>query len=240
MSQNTPQDPSLGSVRPSLTDLAIRFGTDKWGGDGNFQHWYTPHYERHLGHLRDEEFMLLEIGIGGYRDPNTGGASLRMWKHFFPRAQIVGIDIAEKEFVREDRIHPYQGSQDDRAVFERILSDFGPPKVIIDDGSHHPRHVRASFEIGFPMLQADGIYAIEDLQTSYWPEYGGSTDLNDPSTSMGLIKDLLDGLNWEEWKGDEPPTYTQAHVTAVHAYHNLVLLEKGENRESGNTTPVAD
>ena len=44
----------------NLTELAIEFRTDKWG-----VHKYTPHYERHLQHLRGESFTLLELGIGG-------------------------------------------------------------------------------------------------------------------------------------------------------------------------------
>ena len=72
---------------PTLTEIAARLRTDKWGG-----HFYTPHYERHLGHLRRREFTLLEIGIGGY-DRKRGGASLKMWKRFFRRAQIVGLEI---------------------------------------------------------------------------------------------------------------------------------------------------
>ena len=35
--------------RPTLTDLAIQHQTDKWGS-----HYYTPHYEHHFKHLRDE------------------------------------------------------------------------------------------------------------------------------------------------------------------------------------------
>src|SRR3954454_15159557 len=73
--------------RQSLTALAEQFGTDKWG-----RHRYTPHYEKHLRHLRQRSFALLEIGIGGYARERQGGASLRMWKAYFPAAQIVGLD----------------------------------------------------------------------------------------------------------------------------------------------------
>src|SRR5215212_10226190 len=68
----------------SLTELAQEFGSDKWG-----VHHYTPHYERHFTHLRDREMVVLELGIGGYARERQGGASLRMWKWFFPRAQVV-------------------------------------------------------------------------------------------------------------------------------------------------------
>ena len=54
--------------RPTLTDLAIQHQTDKWSS-----HYYTPHYEHHFKHLRDEPVNLLEIGVGGYQDPNAGG-----------------------------------------------------------------------------------------------------------------------------------------------------------------------
>ena len=71
-----------------LTRLATKHGTDKWGS-----HWYARHYHRHLQHLRSQTFAMLEIGIGGYTHMDHGGASLRMWKEYFPHATIVGLDI---------------------------------------------------------------------------------------------------------------------------------------------------
>lgn len=211
-----------------LTRLAMRHGTDKWG-----VHRYTPHYERHFGHLVHSEFSMLEIGIGGYVFEREGGASLKMWKAFFPKARIVGLDIEDKSFVDEQRIVTYQGSQVDHEVLERINAQEGPFTVIIDDGSHNPAHIRESFSLLFPLLADGGVYVIEDTQTSYWPQWGGSNDPKNPTRTMGLIKDLLDGLNWEEWRqyGDQP-SYTDEHVVAVHVYHNLVFITKGCNRES--------
>jgi hypothetical protein len=214
----------------SLTDLAQEFGSDKWG-----VHRYTPHYERHFAHLRDREMLVLELGIGGYARERQGGASLRMWKWFFPRAQVVGVDLEDKSFVDEERITSYVGSQTDRGLMRRIVKKHGAPTIVIDDGSHRSPHVRKSFRILFPMLADDGIYVIEDVQTSYWPQWKGSLDLDDPTTSMAMVKDLLDGLNHEEFLDDAyEPSYTDLHVTAVHCYHNLVVVEKGTNREGSN------
>jgi demethylmacrocin O-methyltransferase len=82
------------------------------------------------------------------------------------------------------------------------------------------------------------MYAIEDTQTSYFPRWGGSFDLDEKSTTMGLVKSLIDGLNYEEWSdADYTPTYSDLHVVAVHCYHNLVVLEKGSNREGSNRKP---
>jgi hypothetical protein len=210
-----------------LTALAKHFRTDKWGN-----HFYTPHYQWHFQHLREQPIRLLEIGIGGYARAGDGGASLRMWKHFFPNGQIVGLDIEDKSFVEEDRIKVYQGDQSDPELLTKIHEESGPFDIIIDDGSHRVAHVLPSFEALFPLLKDDGIYAIEDLQTSYWPEWGGSEDLNSTETSMALVKRLADGLNYEEFvDADYEPTYTDTHVVGVHCYHNLAFIRKGDNRE---------
>jgi hypothetical protein len=214
----------------TLTELAEEFGTDKWG-----VHRYTPHYERHLQHLRRREFTLLEIGVGGYTRRKRSGASLKMWRWFFPRATIVGLDIEDKSFIDQGPIVTYRGDQTDPDVFRRIFEERGVPMVVIDDGSHVPAHVRETFSIVFPLLPDGAIYCIEDTQTSYWPAWGGQLDPRARGTSMDMVKDLVDGLNHEELlvEGYEP-TYTDTHVRAVHCYHNLVVIEKGDNREGTN------
>jgi hypothetical protein len=214
----------------TLTELAQEFGSDKWG-----VHRYTPHYERHFAPLRDKPMLVLELGIGGYARERQGGASLRMWKWFFPHAEIVGVDIEDKSFVDEERITSYQGSQTDRGLMRRIVKRFGAPTIVIDDGSHRSPHVRKSFRVLFPMLADGGLYVIEDVQTSYWPQWKGSLDLADPTTSMAMVKGLLDGLNHEEFLDESyEPSYSDLHVVAVHCYHNLVIIEKGDNREGSN------
>jgi cephalosporin hydroxylase len=238
---STPTSTSTPTVQPteapagkltlpqSLPALAKHFGTDKWG-----RHRYAKHYQTHLKRFRDEPLTLLEIGIGGYRHEASGGASLRMWREYFSRAQIIGLDIYDKSFVNGDRILAYQGSQTDEALLQKIVDTHGPIKIIIDDGSHVPEHIRATFAFLFPLLEDGGVYAIEDTQTSYWPRWGGAVDLDDPLTTMALVKDLVDGLNYEEFGDEQPRNYSDAHVVAVHCYHNLVILEKGSNREGGS------
>jgi demethylmacrocin O-methyltransferase len=213
----------------NLTELAVEYKSTKYR-----TYRYTPHYERHLGHLRGEQFTLLEIGIGGYAK-QRGGRSLKMWYHYFPKAEVVGLDIEDKSFLDRPRIHTYQGSQDDETVLRRIVEERGAPLVVIDDGSHRPAHVLETFRILFPLLPEGAVYAIEDVQTSYWPEFGGSEDRHAPATTMALVKDLVDGLNYEEFVDEDyEPTYTDLNVVAVHAYHNLVLIEKGPNRGGTN------
>jgi len=221
---------SQAAAPPSLSTLAAKYGTDKWGGP--HMHQYTPHYQHHLGHLRNERFTLLEIGIGGYKQDKAGGASLRMWKEFFPRAQIVGLDIEDKSFVNEDRIRAYQDSQTDARILKEIIDDADNLQVIIDDGSHRSEHTLQTFAILFPQLPDGGHYIIEDTQTSYWSRWGGTADPTATYTTMGFTKTLIDGLNYEE--GTDPgyqATYNELKVVGVHAYHNMVFIDKGTNAD---------
>jgi hypothetical protein len=215
----------------ALTALAERYGSDKWNC-----HWYAQHYDFHFSKYRTRPVSLLELGIGGYADPTLGGQSLRMWKAFFPLGRVVGLDIFEKFAHVEDRIVIYQGSQVDRHVLRRIIDDCGPFDIIVDDGSHESAHVIASFEYLFTHgLAANGIYAVEDLQTSYWRRFGGSEDLDNRKTSMAYFKRICDRLNWREWhKPGYRPNYFDEHVVSLHFYHNLVFVYKGENTEESN------
>ncbi|MFF2143603.1 hypothetical protein [Kitasatospora sp. NPDC058190] len=213
-----------------LGDLALRYGSDKWG----VWHWYTQHYDQHFGPLRHEPLRILEIGIGGYSDPAAGGGSLRMWRGYFPRAIVHGLDIYDKSGSDEPRIRTHVGSQDDAEYLRRFAEEHGPFDIVIDDGSHVNAHILASFQVLFPYVRPGGWYAIEDIQTSYWPQYGGTSGTQaGTGTSIGLLKELLDGLEHQE--ANQPrghrPSYTDQHVVGLHCYHNLAFVQKGVNAE---------
>jgi len=108
---------------------------------------------------------------------------------------------------------------------------------MIDDGSHLNEHVITSFRTLFPLLAEDGIYVIEDTQTSYWPKFGGdSYNLNNANTIMNFLKTLTDGLNYEEIaRKDYPPSYFDQNIVSLHFYHNLVFIYKGRNEEGSNS-----
>lgn len=225
--------PILGAItqrHKDLSELAARFGSDKWGG-----RWYTPHYERHFERYRDLPVKLLEIGIGGYDAIDAGGESLRMWKHYFRRGLIYGMDIFEKTGVEESRVRVIKGDQGDEAFLDSLGREAGPFDIIIDDGSHMSHHVLASFNALFPHVKPGGVYVIEDLATAYWPAWGGATDPAAQYKSIELIKDLVDGLHHaEQIRGDDAaPSRTESTVTGMHVYHNLALIEKGLNTEQG-------
>lgn len=217
----------------NLPMLATIYLTDKWGW-----HWYAQHYEDIFRASRRKKINLLEIGIGGYEFPHKGGGSLRMWRTYFPRSNVYGIDIHEKSPHNQRRIKTFQGSQVDPAFLDKVAGEIGKIDVIIDDGSHVNEHVIFTFQRLFPLLADDGIYVVEDTQTSYWPEFGGNeVDRNDSATGMGYFKSLLDGLNWEEFRGSHEPTYLDLNIKSMTFYHNLIVIRKGSNNERACPPP---
>lgn len=212
----------------NLKALSVVYGSDKWG-----RHWYAQHYERHFDHIRKRRINILEIGIGGYDDPEAGGASLRMWRTYFPHGRVFGIDICDKRPHEESRIKTFRGSQADEKFLLETMDIIGEVEIIIDDGSHINDHVLRTFAILFPRLSQNGIYVIEDTTTSYWEEMGGSSsDLNRVDTIMGFLKGLTDALNYAEVEGKVDQLGALGRdIAEIHFYHNIVFIQKGLNNE---------
>lgn len=214
---------------------------------------YAERYERYFGQFRDRPIKLLEIGIGGYDDPKSGGDSLRAWKAYFPRAQIFGLDIVDKRALEEDRIKTFRGSQDDAEFLRRVVAETGELDVIIDDGSHRNDHVVASFKALYPHLNDGGVYVVEDTHFSYvpsfpnwrsivpaetppsWVQYGGSLDLYARDTMVGFFKRLADCVSHQEFfHPGYQPNYFDLHTVGVHFYRNQIFVLKGDNSAPGN------
>lgn len=205
-------------VRWNLELLAIRHGTDKWG------HGYIPFYQRHFAPFRNRKINLLEIGIGTI-GPRGGGDSLRMWRAFFSRATIWGLDILDKSTHAESRIRILQGSQNDPEFLRTAAARIGHIDIIIDDGSHINEHVLTSFATLFPLLAPGGFYVIEDMVTSYYPKFGGNwRNLNDPATMMNLVKRLCDDVNSALIPNRDASPFDL--VGAIHLYQGIVFIEK--------------
>ncbi len=118
-------------------------------------HAYLPHYAARFENRRNLPITLLEIGV-------MYGASLRMWKDYFPFGQIYGIDSEEISIVSEDRIRCFRGRQENEEFLRGVVQEIGLLDFIVDDGGHGGiQHVK-SFDVLWEHVKPGGWYAIED------------------------------------------------------------------------------
>jgi hypothetical protein len=218
------------SALDPLSRIAIACGTDKWGA-----HLYTPDYHKMFSHRRDEPLRILEIGVGGYKNKKLGGRSLRMWAEYFPNAQVTGLDIHEKQLDLGPRVSIAQGSQDDAELLRRLSEERGPFDIVIDDGSHLVKHMLVTFEALFPLVAPDGIYAIEDVQTVYWPSYGGGpTGANSIMSRVGQLIRAMHADEVTAMGGTPIDTKWGDQVSGVHFFRNVILIQRGPNDYPSN------
>jgi len=177
-----------------LSLLCDKYGSDK-GTVTNTSpaypwpaHSYADFYSRLYRHCRFNVHKVFECGIGtnnpdllppGMDVPRTPGASLRVWRDYFPNAIVVGADIDRDTLFEEERIRTFYIDQTDpKAIAEFwetvALGDFD---FIVDDGLHTFEAGRVLFEESISRLAKDGIYVIEDVRPvdllryqNYFPE----------------------------------------------------------------------
>ena len=138
-----------------------RIGVEECADKCRYRHNYLKKYEFFLRDWKNKPLRLLELGV-------SKGGSERMWKRFFPQAQVYGVDIDENCRAYEEeriKIRIADLSQDD--VLESLKEI--RPHIIIDDASHFWSHqIKALFTL-FPILPSGGVYILEDIETSFHP-----------------------------------------------------------------------
>jgi hypothetical protein len=159
-----------------LTRFA-RIKTDK----GITTHHFTEVYEHFFYPLKDSATKIFEIGI-------AGGGSLEMWRDYFPRATIYGIDIWPKSELDSDRIKTFVADQADRSLLQTFIGASGGYfDIIIDDGGHTMDQQQISFGFLFKCLKPGGYYVIEDVHTSlpqFWSGFGVEPDGENSTLNM--------------------------------------------------------
>jgi hypothetical protein len=223
-----------GLFGANLDLLAALCGTDKFG-----VHHYTAIYEQLARPLRRRPVSLLELGVGGYGHA-AGGESLLMWAAYFPKGRIYAIDIEDKTALSKGRIKVFQCSQTDRARLTALGGEIGPFDFIIDDGSHINSHQIEAFRILWPFVKDGGAYVVEDVQTSYWPAYGGGMpgSRGYESSCMSFFKSLADSVNASEFL-ESPRLESDRSVGQLAFHHNMIVVTKDLSPRSSNV-PLQD
>jgi len=199
-----------------LDDIALKMGTDK----STRRHGYTIHYEKYFANLRSKKIALLELGV-------SQGRSLKMWEAYFPKAAVYGLDV--NEFSREcesERIKVFVGSARKVSVLNKVMDTIGGNlDIVIDDDGHRCGQQRTSLDFLWPFLNPGGIYAIEDLETSYQNNMGGG--YRSPGNTIEYLKSLVESLNSDFHDIESNPVF-DGSLEAVHFYRGLCLLVKKE------------
>jgi hypothetical protein len=186
-----------------------------------WQH-YFPIYERHFAKFVNQDVVFIEIGCGG-------GGSMQMWRRFLgPYARIIGLDNRPEciNFVG-DQISVRIGDQSDPSFLAEVVKEFGPPDIVLDDGSHIMDHVNASFKALYPEVSKNGVYAVEDLHTAYWSEFGGG--LRRDGTFIEQCKSLIDEMNADHTRGAVEPSAFSKSTLSMHIYDSVIVFEKGRH-----------
>lgn len=107
------------------------------------------------------------MGIAG-----KPGASLRVWRDFFPNSVVYGVDIDRDILFSEDRIiTDYMDQTSPESVKSFWNSHKIKPNIIIDDGLHMFHAGKSLYENSIEHLADGGVYVIEDILPEDLPNY---------------------------------------------------------------------
>lgn len=146
-----------------LCELAAKYGTDKLGH-------YTWFYHQLLNERRSYTHKVVEFGIGTQEAMRhipdyVPGASLRMWRDYFPLATVYGVD---KEHIVGSGFSTFQCDQRNLRSLQATARDIsGMIDVFVDDGSHFWEDQLRTASVFLERVTPNGVYIIEDVNDPY-------------------------------------------------------------------------
>jgi hypothetical protein len=149
---------------------------------------YLEVYDPILAPWTGKNIKLLEVGV-------CEGGSLKLWRDYFPRGTIVGIDRKlPKHFEAGHRVQVFQGNQADKAFLSKVASRTAPDgfDIIIDDASHIGALTKTTFWHLFDHhLKPGGLYAIEDWGTGYLDDFPDGRKFQPKRSFRTRVRSLL-------------------------------------------------
>jgi len=192
---------------------------------------------------------LLELGV-------HRGGSLAMWKDYFERSTIVGLDMRDPSKPVAEGVTFYRGSQSDTALLTKIAGDTAPAgfDIIIDDCSHIGEWSRVSFWHLFEHhLKPGGIYVLEDWGTGFLPDWPDGRalprDFRHRRSVRGAGRAVLERVmrtrtaqryirtHWR-WKGWATPLFARQRFRS-HSYGMVGFVKQLLDEFGVVQTPVA-
>ena len=161
-----------------LCELGWKYGADK---SPLVSHTYTAYYYKLLKDRRQSVRKVLELGVGNNHMvdmvrtlrncPNAQiGASLKMWRDFFPNAWVYGADWYPESIIQDKRISTYYADLNKEEDILKLLKKTGTDiDLIVDDAAHRVGQQYLLARTILPRLTAKNyIYIIEDCGWTKW------------------------------------------------------------------------
>lgn len=207
-----------------MNDLVKFFENNTENCINKWMHYFDI-YDNFFKSYRNKPAVILEIGV--YQ-----GGSLKMWRNYFgENALIYGIDINPecKQFETEN-IKIFIGSQEDPEFLQYVKSQIPKIDILIDDGGHTMGQQIVSFEELYDHIKDDGVYLIEDLHTSYWPNFGGG--YKNQKSFIEYSKNFIDFINaWHSQDAHLKVNEFTKSAYALHYYDSILVVEKRKIQE---------
>ncbi len=175
-----------------LSRIGAQYGSEKVSSG------FCTFYDLHLRAHRKRVVKVLEIGI-------PGGSSLYMWRDYFPRAAIHGMDLHPVKLDALDRITTHIGNREDREALRQIVDSAGSDfDLIVDNGGRTIAQQQISLGFLFSCLRPGGYYVVENLHISFSQRFDidksgrarthYETDVGDcESTTYEIVQALSEG-----------------------------------------------
>lgn len=168
--------------RDLVSQLCDKYGSDKGGVKSSAHacprptHTYADFYSRLFSHCRQSVEKVFECGLGtnnpdlvsSMGHDGKPGASLRVWRDYFPNATVYGADIDRDVLFEEERIRTFYVDQLDPTAIAALWRQVGVGDfdLMVDDGLHTFEAGSCLFEHSISRLAKDGVYIIEDVGPS--------------------------------------------------------------------------
>lgn len=144
-----------------LNELGVFHGTDKSSLYHNYLDWYEKKIKEFF---KTPPQVIVEIGV-------KDGASLRMWRDYFPGSLIIGIDITNPLKIEGVKCYQFDATNNDE--WEKIFSCFDFIPLIVEDASHITSHQMKTWNIIRQrwFSNNNSMFIMEDIHTSFIKSY---------------------------------------------------------------------
>jgi hypothetical protein len=168
-------------------------------------------YEPLFAPLRDKHIRLVELGL---LYPKNQTSSLEIWRAFFPKAMVMGMDI-------QPVYGAIQGDAGKREDLMKLGTGFD---IVIDDASHDSQDQQIALGFLAKHMNPGGIYCIEDL---HWQPEGSTI----PKTHTVLDIYRTTGHNISPHMTTHEKLCLEGRISSIQFFDSLhpkMVLEQNE------------